>query len=140
MEASALLRMIASLGLVLGMMAAILWAVRRFDIRLPGRSCSAARLQVMERLSLDPKNMVVILRRDHVEHLLILGPAGAMTIEGTIKPSKCSANRPGSEPPRASPTVSRPNFAMLVKQHLLASRRRLGSVDQPTLGAPCDIA
>ena len=46
MDVLPLLRMIGALGLLLGLMTGALWAVRRYDIKLPGRIGGAARRRV----------------------------------------------------------------------------------------------
>ena len=72
----------AALAFVLALVATIAWLARRF---LPGAAGVAAgkkrRLVVVENLALDPKTRAVLLRRDDVEHLLVLGPNGATKLE-----------------------------------------------------------
>lgn len=86
----------AALAFVLALVAVIAWLARKF---LPGASGVAAgkkrRLVVVENLALDPKTRAVLLRRDDVEHLIVLGPAGATKIE-TVP---ASASGPASVPP-----------------------------------------
>ena len=76
----ALLRMFGALAIVLGLLAGALWAVRRFDIRLPGRLGAGGapdkRLEVVERLTVDQKRSLLLVRRDNVEHLVLLCPDG----------------------------------------------------------------
>jgi flagellar protein FliO/FliZ len=85
----------AALAFVLALVALIAWLARRF---LPGASGVAAgkkrRLVVVENLALDPKTRALLLRRDDVEHLIVLGPAGAAKLE-TIP-----AAAPPTEPAR----------------------------------------
>lgn len=82
MDALALLRTLGALAAVLALLAAALWAVRRYDVALPGRvgGRKAARLAVAERLSLDPKRSVAIIRHGATEHLLLLAPEGNMVL------------------------------------------------------------
>jgi len=101
MEVAAIVRMFASLGLILGLLAAALWAVRRFDLRLPGRSPERGRLQLVERLSLDPKCTLVLIRRDDREHLLLIGPEALVRVE-----SLGVADRPASAPDKKVPVLS----------------------------------
>lgn len=44
-----------------------------------------SRLQIMETLALDHKSRLVLLRRDDVEHLIIIGPTNETLIETGIK-------------------------------------------------------
>jgi len=80
-----LLRMFGALVLVLGGLAGALWAVRRFDLRLPGRIGNAARperrLALVERLAVDPRRSLVLVRRDGREHLLLIAPEGHVVVE-----------------------------------------------------------
>lgn len=83
----------AALAFVLALVALVAWLARRF---LPGASGVQAgkrrRLTVVENLALDPKTRAVLLRRDDVEHLIVLGPNGAAKIE-TI-PAQTPAEAP----------------------------------------------
>jgi len=51
----------------------------KWDFRLPDR-----RLAVVETLALGPKQRLLIIRRDNVEHLVLSGPDGATVIEQNI--------------------------------------------------------
>lgn len=88
MDALALLRMTGALGVVLGLLAGGLWLVRRFDITLPGQIGAGRRrrLELVERLSLDAKRSIALIRRDGQEHLILIGPEGHGIIETAIPP------------------------------------------------------
>jgi flagellar biogenesis protein FliO len=77
--------MMGALALVLGGLAGALWAVRRFDLRLPGRIGAAPRrerrLELVERITVDPRRSLVLVRRDGREHLLLIAPEGHLAIE-----------------------------------------------------------
>jgi flagellar biogenesis protein FliO len=85
MEWLSLLRMLGSLLLVLAMLVGAVWVVRRFDLRLPGRisgdGTTRRRLQIVERLSIDTRRSVLLIRCDDSEHLLLLGPDHALSLE-----------------------------------------------------------
>lgn len=87
----------AALAFVLALVALIAWLARRF---LPGAvgvaSGKRRRLWIVESLALDPKTRAVLLRRDEVEHLIVLGPHGAASIE-TVPGAPPV---PNPEPPR----------------------------------------
>lgn len=74
MDAASLLRALGALGCVLGLLAGALWTVRRFDLALPGRvgAGRGRRVAIVERLALDPRRSVVLLRRDEREYLFVL--------------------------------------------------------------------
>jgi len=88
-----ILRTLGSLGLVLGLLAGALWLVRRFNLRLPGAvGSSGQRLELVERISLDPRRSVTLLRRDGREHLLLLAPEGHLVIESGIVQDAADTN------------------------------------------------
>jgi hypothetical protein len=62
--------------------------VRRFQIRLPGVAGGGGpgrRLELVERVSMDARRSVALVRRDGREHLLLLAPEGNMVIESGIR-------------------------------------------------------
>lgn len=72
---------------VLGLIGLTAVLVRRLGlVRGLPRSGSRARLAVVEVTMLDPKRRVVLLRRDNVEHLLLLGASTETVIEQAIAP------------------------------------------------------
>ncbi|TAN76269.1 MAG: hypothetical protein EPN20_02215 [Magnetospirillum sp.] len=84
MEASTYLRFVFSLVLVLGMIFAAMWAVRRWGLGLMMARPTAGkgrRLALVESLSLDGKRRLVLVRRDDREHLLLLGADGDVVVE-----------------------------------------------------------
>jgi hypothetical protein len=66
-----------------------LWVVRRYNIALPGRVTlgRGRRLEVVERVTLDGKRSLALVRRDGCEHLILIGPDGQMVVESGILPS-----------------------------------------------------
>jgi flagellar biogenesis protein FliO len=98
MNMLSLLRTLGGLGVVLGLLAGALWVVRRYDVRLLGRigGGSARRLELVERLTVDAKRSVALIRRDGCEHLIFIDPAGAVVVESGI---------PCGRPEQAEPEV-----------------------------------
>jgi flagellar protein FliO/FliZ len=89
MELVSLMRTMGSLAMVLGLLGAALWIVRRYDIQLPGRAAltpgrSTRRVELVERIQLDQKRSVVLIRRDDREHLFVLHPDRATVLESRI--------------------------------------------------------
>ena len=95
-----MIRTIGALGVVLGMLAGALWAVRRYDIKLPGRVSGSGRkrVELVERLAVDAKRSVALIRRDGCEHLILIGPEGHVTLETGI-----TAPQPVAAPVTAQP-------------------------------------
>ncbi|WP_426257529.1 flagellar biosynthetic protein FliO [Sphingomonas sp. DC1600-2] len=89
MDVLSLLRTMGALGVVLGLLGGALWVVRRYNIALPGRVTlgRGRRLEVVERVTLDGKRSLALVRRDGCEHLILIGPDGQMVVESGILPS-----------------------------------------------------
>lgn len=83
MDMTALLRAVGGLGVVLGVLAAALWVVRRYDLRLPGRAIGVLdrRLELVETLSIDARRTVALVRRDGYEHVILISPEGHLVLE-----------------------------------------------------------
>jgi flagellar protein FliO/FliZ len=86
MDSFVYLRFVLSLVLVLGLILAALWAVRRFG--LPGvatmRPSSRRRLSLVEVMAVDSKRRLVLVRRDDREHLLLVGGGTDLVVERDI--------------------------------------------------------
>ncbi|HEY0283293.1 MAG TPA: flagellar biosynthetic protein FliO [Rhizomicrobium sp.] len=85
-------RYVGALLLVLGLIGVAGLAARRFGLPGLARPASARRLKVVESLMVSPRQRLVLLRRDDVEHLVMLCPDGATVVEASITP-------PPAEPP-----------------------------------------
>lgn len=86
MEFDVYFRFLLALAFVLGLIAALTWAARRFGFGAGMRPMRqrSTRLTVVEALMLDPKRRLMLIRRDDREHLVILGPAGETVVEAGI--------------------------------------------------------
>lgn len=109
MDALSLLRMLGALMLVLGGLVCALWAVRRYNLTLPrkwleqlGSPGAEKRLQVVERLAVDQRRSLVLLRRDDVEFSVMIGPEGVVVLDtAAVARTTIEATPPAMEPPRA---------------------------------------
>ncbi len=96
---------------VFGLIGAAAWAVRRFGVaRLGGQSARGRqpRLAVIEAGAVDGRRRLVLIRRDNVEHLLMIGGPTDIVVEQNIVRGQREAAQPRSpavtEPlPRALP-------------------------------------
>ena len=83
------LNFVLSLVFVLGLIALAAWGYRRFFM---GQSVSARlglatnRLRVVEVRGIDARRRLVLVRRDGVEHLVLLGPNSETVVETGIVP------------------------------------------------------
>jgi flagellar protein FliO/FliZ len=105
MDILSMLRTIGALGLVLGMLGSALWVVRRYDVKLPGRISGGGRkrVELVERLMVDGKRSVALIRRDGCEHLILIGPEGHATIEtGIVAPPRPEV---AAAPEMPTPTI-----------------------------------
>ncbi|MEQ9640493.1 MAG: flagellar biosynthetic protein FliO [Alphaproteobacteria bacterium] len=80
------LRFLGALIFVLAMIGLLAWLARRGGLMpgAPRRPTGGRRLAVQEVASLDPKRRLVLVRRDDVEHLLLLGASTELVIETGI--------------------------------------------------------
>lgn len=88
------LNFVLSLVFVLGLIGLAAWAYRRFaGIGPMGRRLGGAtRLGIVEVRGLDARHKLVLVRRDGVEHLLVLGPGGQTVVETGITPPAPAAS------------------------------------------------
>lgn len=92
-----ILRTFGALAVVLGILVGALWLVRRYDVRLPGAGGSHSRqrrVQLIERIALDQKRYLLLVRRDDREHLLLVRPNGVLVLEHGIPVRRASQPRP----------------------------------------------
>lgn len=86
MDPTEIFRFAAALIFVLALIGAAALALRAFGF-LPFGAGKVAdrRLNVIEVLTIDPRRRLAIVRRDDVEHLLLLSNTGETVIERNIK-------------------------------------------------------
>ena len=84
-EWPALLKMLAALIFVLGLMGGLALILRKMGlsghVRTPGQE---PRLKVIESIPIDQRRRIAIIQRDDVQHLVIFGPNGETVIETGI--------------------------------------------------------
>jgi flagellar protein FliO/FliZ len=84
MEFDTYLRFVLVLIFVLGLVFALGWVLKRSGISgsaLPGKG---RRLGVVETAFLGPKHRLILVRRDDVEHLVLIGPNSNTVVESGI--------------------------------------------------------
>ena len=91
-------RFALALVLVLGLIALLAWMLRRFGMGM--KMTKGRRLGVSEVQLLGPRHKLMLVRRDDVEHLVILGPAGETVVETGIKAPASFATTLAKEAPK----------------------------------------
>ncbi len=84
MEFETYLRFILVLVFVLGLVVALGWVLKRSGIGGHAMVGKGRRLGVVETAFLGPKHRLVLVRRDAVEHLVLIGPTYASVVESGI--------------------------------------------------------
>ena len=96
--------------IVLGLIGATAWAVRRFG---GGRLGSTARgrqprLAVIDYASVDARRRLILVRRDNIEHLLMIGGPTDIVVEPNIvRATPAARDVPSARPPVAADAVPR---------------------------------
>lgn len=84
MEFDTYFRFILVLVFVLGLVLALGWVLKRSGISGQAMAGRGKRLGVVETAFLGPKHRLILVRRDAVEHLVLIGPNHAEVIESGI--------------------------------------------------------
>jgi hypothetical protein len=102
------LRVLIAGIVVIGLIVLTAWLVRRFGgERLGGGAARGRqpRLAVIDAATIDGRRRLVLIRRDNVEHLLIIGGPTDVVVEQNIV--RAAAAQPLARPPAASDTLPR---------------------------------
>lgn len=96
MEYANYFRYILALIFVLSLIGVLVWLGRRFGA-FPGvpRMGTARRVRMVDSVALDSRRRAVLIRRDDVEHLILLGPSSETVIETGIQPPDASPGGSG---------------------------------------------
>jgi len=99
MEFTTYLRFVLVIVLVIGLILGLAWLLKRFGLMggMHSPMGRKRRLGIVEAASLDARHRVVLVRRDDVEHLLLVGPNTSQVIETDITPP---AGAPSGEQPQ----------------------------------------
>jgi len=84
MEPTVYVRFVLALLLVLGLIMGLAWLLKRAGFGSGGPLTRRRRLRVVESANVDGRHRVVLVRRDDVEHLLLLGPNTSQVVERGI--------------------------------------------------------
>ena len=98
MDSTDYLTAVIALLFVLSLVALLAWVVRRLGL-IPGAAAirrSGRRLEIIEITPLDVRRKLVLVRRDDVEHLILLGLQQDLVVEIGITPPNRSESKAGS--------------------------------------------
>jgi flagellar protein FliO/FliZ len=95
-------RFVVALIVIVALLAVFAWLARRFGFagRVPTRG-ARRRLAIVEVTAIDNKRRLILLRRDDVEHLVLVGVDSSVVIETGIvarKPDDFAALVEGAQP------------------------------------------
>ena len=77
-------RFVLSFLVVIGLLGGLAWILRRFGTGRITAAAGKGRLGVVEVSVVDAKRRLVLLRRDDVEHLILLSPTSETVVETGI--------------------------------------------------------
>lgn len=79
-------RFILSFVVVIGLLGGLAWVLRRYGTGRITSAASKGRLGVVEVATVDAKRRLILIRRDAVEHLLLISPTNETVVETGITP------------------------------------------------------
>jgi flagellar protein FliO/FliZ len=100
MDLASYLKFMLALAFVLALFGVAAWAAKRLLPSLRVGPRAGRRLSVVEIAVVDGRRRLVLVRRDDVEHLLLLGGASDLVIERGIGTSFAEHLSPPAEEPR----------------------------------------
>jgi DnaK suppressor protein len=127
---------------VLGLVAVVFWLVRRYSAAGLGRigRGRVPRLAIIDAMSIDGRRRLVLVRRDNVEHLILIGGPTDVVVEQTIQRAR-RAKAAGSEidsPPRFPPRKPAPRRPTRQPRSLRRDFIRLDRRTAPMAGSSAE--
>jgi hypothetical protein len=105
-------RFLVAFVIVLALIGAAAWAVRRFGANRLGANAMRGRqprLAVIDAAAVDGRRRLVLIRRDNVEHLIMIGGPSDIVIEPSIvRASAAPREAPAARPPGVPEVAARP--------------------------------
>src|ERR1043165_5569788 len=86
-EGSLIVRFVVAFVIVLGLIGLTFWLIRRFGTARVGAAAQRGRqprLAVIDAAPVDGRRRLVLVRRDNVEHLLMIGGPSDIVVEQNI--------------------------------------------------------
>src|SRR5262245_12940975 len=104
------LRFLFAFIVVLGLIGLTAWLVRRFGAGRLGTAATRGRqprLAVIDAAQVDGRRRLILIRRDNVEHLLMIGGPSDVVIEPNIVRAAAGAREAAGRAPAATDTLPR---------------------------------
>jgi flagellar protein FliO/FliZ len=116
MDITTYLKAFLGLAIVVGLIMGLAWLLKRmgFGDALRGPLGRRRRLATVEAVMLDSRHKAVLLRRDDVEHLVLVGPNTSQVIEHGIPAPPPLPAAPGDAPPSDATPATR--FSQWMRQ------------------------
>jgi flagellar biogenesis protein FliO len=99
-------KVLVALVVVVGLLGGIMWALRRFGAERFGGAAARGRqprLAVIDQAAVDGRRRLVLIRRDNVEHLLIIGGPTDVVVEQNIVRAQGAPRDAARDMPRDAP-------------------------------------
>lgn len=118
MDFALYLKAFLGLAIVLGLILGLSAALKRmgFGDGLKGPLGRKRRLATVEAVMIDGRHKAVLLRRDDVEHLVLIGPNTSQVIERGIPVPPAPPAAPTDTPPRDATDTAATRFSQWMKQ------------------------
>jgi len=102
-----ILQVTISIVIVLGLIAVVYWLVRRYSSGGLGRigRGRVPRLAIVDAMAVDGRRRLVLVRRDNVEHLILIGGPSDLVVEQAIQRPR---TRPVARPQTAGEPLAEP--------------------------------
>jgi flagellar protein FliO/FliZ len=107
-------RFVAALSVVLGLIAACAYLVRRFGLAPRLTTGSDRRVRIVEIATVDARRQLLLVRRDATEHLVLLGPTGDVVVESGIEALPIANEDFGVRPTEA--VITWPGFTTILRR------------------------
>ncbi len=91
-------RFALALLVVVGLIVGFAWLLKKYGHGRLLQAGARGRIGVVEVAGLDARRRLVLIRRDDIEHLVILGPSGETVIERGIVPASRGLPPASAEP------------------------------------------
>jgi flagellar protein FliO/FliZ len=93
MDGTLLLKFVCAFIFVIGLMMFFAWFMKKVGLANPAFAPSGRRrLKIIEMMALDHRRRLVLVQRDNVQHLLVLGPENETVIETNIPATETPAD------------------------------------------------